>query len=360
MTARWLLALLSLSNGCAAARTAPQLGATPPAASIASAELALAPPQSSAGPPLVAPLPVAPLPVAPLPVAPLPGTVAPEPALQIALRQELAVRVSSIALGDGSRIAVLADSPYVGDARGLHALPLPGSFQPKSGENDEIGIFFGRDNEPRIMGTRRSSAGETPVYLRHTSAGWRDGRDELGQLGSAARGGLWGVLGSADPELVCRAGAVCIIKRTSGWTLAPAGPASRIVELREGSLWGLDVQGIATIDAHGWSLAVPAPTWSKPEAFWAVAGEAWVAADGELFHYLHGAWTSARAPIAEPAAFWGSRPDSIWLVGKGGAAHFDGRIWRASSNVGSLHAVAGRSDAELWFGGDTGLFRVQP
>ncbi|HTA90630.1 MAG TPA: hypothetical protein VK745_13665 [Polyangiaceae bacterium] len=340
MTARWFLVLLSLANGCAAVPTSPRLDTTPARTSVAPA---LAPPQSLAALPVAAPL----------------NSAASEPPLQLALRQELAVSVSSIALGDGSRIAVLADPPYIGDARGLHALPLPGSFQPRSNENAELRIFWGRDNEPRIMGTRRSSTGEIPVYLRHTSAGWRDGRDEIGQLGSATRGGLWGVLGSADPELVCRAGAVCIIKRTSGWTLAPAGPASLIVELREGTLWGLDVHGIATIDARGWSLAVPAPTWPRPEAFWAVAAEAWVVAGGELFHYLRGAWTSARAPIAKPAAFWGSRPDSIWLVGEGGVAHFDGRVWRASSSVGSLHAIAGRSDAELWFGGDTGLFRVQ-
>ncbi len=346
MTARWLLALLGITTGCAATPTASRLDASPSQPSIAAAQNTPAPPQSSfAAPPAAAYSPDQP---------------SAQPVLQLTTRQELAVRVSSIALGDGSRIAVLADPPYVGDARGLHALPLPDSFQPKSDENAELRIFFGRDNEPRIMGTRRTSAGETPVYLRHTSAGWCDGRDEIGQLGSATRGGLWGVLGSADPELVCRAGAVCIIKRTSGWTLAPAGPASRTVELREGTLWGLDVDGIAAIDAHGWSLVVPAPIWSRPEAFWAVAGEAWVAADGDLFHYQRGAWTSARAPISAPAAFWGSRPDSIWLVGKGGAAHFDGRVWRASSSVGSLRAVAGRSDAELWFGGDTGLFRVQP
>jgi len=225
---------------------------------------------------------------------------------------------------------------------------------------DELGIFFGRDNEPRIMGTRRTEKGEQAVYLRHLSNGWRDGREEIGRLAAPAAGGLWGVLGTADPELVCRAGAICIIKRNSGWTSVPAGSAQRLVTLQDGQLWGLDAGGIWSIDAHGWSLAIPAPTWSEPRAFWATRGDAWVATVAELFHYRDGKWQSVPSPVGVAASFWGNRPDSVWLVGSAGAAHFDGQRFQSVAIAGPVRVVRGRSDAELWFGTEAGLFRAQP
>jgi hypothetical protein len=292
---------------------------------------------------------------------PAPSAARAQPApLDVHFERELAAPVRSIALGEGSRIAVLADVPYVGDAHGLHALPLPNALLPKPDEHDDVRIFFGRDNEPRIMGNRRSSVGEASIYWRHTGTGWKDGREEIGQLGGTTRGGLWGVLGSADPELVCRANALCIIKRTTGWTTAPAGSSPRRVELLDGVLWGLDMSGLANIDAHGWSVVFPAPSWPPPRAFWVAGGEAWVASDHELFHFGGGAWSVAPAPVSEASAFWGARLDSIWLVGKDGAAHFDGQAWRPVSIAGPLSAVRGRSDAELWIGGDAGLFRLSP
>jgi len=272
----------------------------------------------------------------------------------------LSVPVSAIALGDGTRIAVLADTPYVGDARGLRALPLPAALRPKAGEIEQLGIFFGRDNEPRIMGSRRSEGAERPVYLRHLASGWRDGREEIGRLGGPAPSGLWGVLGAADPELVCRVNATCIIKRTSGWTSAPAGAQARIVTLQDGVLWGLDASGISSIDARGWALAIPAPAWSEPRAFWATQGEAWVGAAQGLFHHRKGAWQAVASPVGEASSFWGARADSVWVVGSTGAAHYDGQSFRSVAIDGPLHVVRGRSDAELWFGGEAGLFRAQP
>jgi hypothetical protein len=84
--------------------------------------------------------------------------------LEIAVDKVLAVSVSSIALGEGSRIAVLGNEPYVIDIRGARSLPLPNAFRAKPEQREELRIFFGRDNEPRIMGTRRAESGESPVY----------------------------------------------------------------------------------------------------------------------------------------------------------------------------------------------------
>lgn len=279
--------------------------------------------------------------------------------LELSLTQLLSVPVSAIGLGEGTRIGVLADSPYVGDARGLRALPLPASLRPKPSESDALGIFFGRDNEPRIMGSRRGEKGERAVYLRHLPNGWRDGREEIGQLGGAAPGGLWGVLGSADPELVCRVDAVCIIKRNSGWTTAPAGAVKRSITLQDGVLWGLEAGGISGIDAQGWALAIPAPSWSEPRAFWATRGEAWVSTASELFHYRDGKWATVTSPVGVATSFWGARSDSVWVVGSTGAAHFDGQGFRPVAIAGPLQVVRGRSDAELYFGGEKGLFRAQ-
>ena len=280
--------------------------------------------------------------------------------LKLKLTQLLAVPVNAIALGEGTRIAVLADTPYVGDARGLRPLPLPAPLRPKAGEVDQLGIFFGRDNEPRIMGSRRGEKGERAVYLRHLPNGWRDGREEIGQLGGPAPGGLWGVLGSADPELVCRVGAICIIKRNSGWTTAPAGSLTRVVTLQDGVLWGLEAGGISGIDARGWALAIPAPVWSDPQALWATRGEAWVSTARELFHHRENKWQTVPSPVGRVRSFWGLRPESVWLVGSAGAAHFDGQSFRQVAIGGPLEVVRGRSDAELWFGGEAGLFRAEP
>ena len=292
-------------------------------------------------------------------VAP-PAPSAPPAPLKLTITQLLSVPVSAIALGEGTRVAVLADTPYVGDARGLRPLPLPAALRPKVGEVEQLGIFFGRDNEPRIMGSRHGEKGERAVYLRHLPNGWRDGREEIGQLGGPAPSGLWGVLGSADPELVCRVNAICIIKRTSGWTTAPAGAVPRLVTLQDGVLWGLEAGGISSIDAHGWALAIAAPAWSEPRAFWATRGEAWVSTAHGLFHHRAGTWETRPSPVGEASSFWGARPDSVWVVGSAGAAHFDGQSFRPVAIDGPLRVVRGRSDAELWFGGELGLFRARP
>ncbi|MEO6600567.1 MAG: hypothetical protein ABIQ16_11875 [Polyangiaceae bacterium] len=293
---------------------------------------------------------------APVPSVALPAST--RDPLNWVVEPVLQVPVTAIALGDGTRVAALANPPYVGDARGLRPVAVPAALQPKAGEVDRAGIYFGRDNEPRIMGQRQTQSGETAIYWRHLPNGWRDGREEIGRLGGAARGGLWGVLGGADPELVCRTGVVCIIKRQSGWTTVPAGESRRIVTLQDGVLWGLDASGISGIDRHGWALAIPAPAWSEPQALWATQGEAWVSAQTQLFHYADGKWQAAASPVGEVSSFWGARRDSIWIAGSAGAAHFDGRSWRTLSLSGPLHVVRGRDDSEVWFGGDAGLFRV--
>ncbi len=283
--------------------------------------------------------------------------------LKLEFVQVLSTPVRWIALGEGTRVAVLSDPPQVGDERGLHPLPLPAALRAQAGEVDDARIYFGRDNEPRIMGTRHSGALDKPIYWRHTAAaGWRDGREEIGQLGGPAHSGLWGVLGSADPELVCRVGAQCIIKRTSGWTTAPAGAAQRGVVLQDGVLWGLDASGISGIDAHGWALAIPAPPALAPvpRAFWATREEAWLSTEREIYRFHAGTWSTLPLPFSEVTCWWGRTAESVWLVGNGGIARFDGTGFRTSAVPGQMRVIVGRPNGEIWFGGDAGLFRPAP
>lgn len=344
MNARTASVLGWLLVACAGAPSeAPR---TPPAAPTVAVQAPVAAPASASSASAASAASVAP-------------PAAAEPTLPAEVVKVLDVPVTAIGIGEGTRVGVLAEQPYVGDAKGLKAMPLPAGLQPKADDVDRLGIYFGRDNEPRVMGTRTSAAGERAVYWRHLPNGWRDGREEIGQLGGAVPLGLWGVLGSADPELVCRVNSLCIIKRVSGWTLAPAGANARLVVLQEGTLWGLDASGIASIDKRGWATAIAAPSAWAPVAFWATAGEAWVSTASALWHHRDGKWQSVPSPVGPVSALWGARRDSIWIAGAKGAAHYDGERFRALPLSEPLRAVRGRSDREVWFGGSTGLWRVK-
>jgi hypothetical protein len=64
--------------------------------------------------------------------------------------------------------------------------------------------------------------------------------------------------------------------------------------------------------------------------------------------------------VGQVTSFWGNRPDRVWLAGSAGAALFDGQGFRPVGIQGPLQVVRGRADAELWFGGEAGLFVAQP
>jgi hypothetical protein len=66
------------------------------------------------------------------------------------------------------------------------------------------------------------------------------------------------------------------------------------------------------------------------------------------------------SPVGSASSFWGTGPNSVWVVGSTGAAHFDGQRFQKVALAGPLRIVRGRSDAELWFGGEAGLFRAAP
>jgi hypothetical protein len=276
-----------------------------------------------------------------------------------AFKQELDVPVHAIGLGDPPLVAVLSNEPRVRDKRGFRELPIPAALRPKASETEVTNIFFGRDNRARIMGTRNTATGPESVYLRWLDTGWRNGREEIGRLGNSPRGGLYGILGLDDPEVVCRAGDVCIIKRISGWKTLAAGPEPRLVSVRDNTAWALDSTGVSALSPEGWNLFAGSPPFKKPNGFWSDGKLAWVAEGSQLFQFADGRWTSVASPIGTVTSLWGSAADQIFAVGEAGAALWDGKQWAVVAGApAKLRVILGRGKDYLWIGGESGLYQV--
>src|SRR5438128_2290169 len=84
----------------------------------------------------------------------------------------------------------------------------------------------GLPERPPVMGTRSSAAGTRSLVYWRWKGDWRDKPREIGRLDRDPHGTLFGILGQADPEVVCRLGDACIVKRVTGWTTidAPSEP----------------------------------------------------------------------------------------------------------------------------------------
>jgi hypothetical protein len=272
---------------------------------------------------------------------------------------ELAAPIRAIALAEPPRVGVLADEPRVRDARGWRSLPLPVALRARAGETEDLGIYFGRDNRLRLMGTRRSSSETTAVYLRWLDTGWRDGRDEIGRLGATKIGGLYGVLGIDDPEVVCRAGDVCIIKRVSGWVTIGAPQNPRLVTIRESKAWSLDEAGVSALEKDAWGTPT-GPKLTAPRSFWTDGDTTWILSDaGRLTHVTRQGTDEEPAPIQHPVSVFGRSSSEVWLAGEGGVALHDGKVWRLVEGAPTgLRVVLARGGDELWFGGTTGLYRL--
>lgn len=269
--------------------------------------------------------------------------------------------VKSIAIGEKGRVAVLADVPQLLIAGAWKRIELPERYRAKQGERDATRIFFGRDNLPRLMGARTASDGSvSSVYLRWRGGAWQTARSEIGKLGRGEPGGLYGVLGHADPEVVCKQGMLCIIKRRTGWTtLDEPAPGERpYVELFGEHARVLTGSRVIRLDGARWK---PLAKLGSDDAtgMWTDGERPWVAhaSSSELSRWNGEAWSRSPAPIAGPRRFWG-KPGDVWLVGDGGAAHHDGKAWRRVAGVaGPLRVVAG-GEKRVLLGGDAGLLEL--
>lgn len=264
--------------------------------------------------------------------------------------------VLSAAVGTPPRAAVWSGTAvtlFEGDS----ARELP---TPRLPEGATAEVFFGRDNQPRLLGFAPAAPGrEVPVYLRYRQGVFRPEPSELGPL-AAPRGALYGVLGFADPEVVCRPRELCLVKRTTGWGRVAAHDAPARVLLRSGSIFSLHADHVERLGERGFSPLEPAWQFDHPIDVWlAPGGELWVtdrSASG--LHRVQGASSEAVAsPILEPRAVFGRSEGAIYIVGKNGAAEFDGTRFRCLRGVnGPLHlALAVGND--VWLAGESGVYR---
>jgi hypothetical protein len=281
-----------------------------------------------------------------------PGATAPVSSA-FSFQRVLEAPVHSLAFGEKARVAALGDDAWLDRGKGFEKMPKP----PRP--TAEVGIYFGRDNQPRLMGFERAPNGETSVYLRWLKDAWQNGASEIARL-AGVPGPMYGVLGWADPEVVCKRGDQCIIKRVSGWKFVPAPPNLPDVVLCEGQAWAFEQGQLWVLEKDGFRPVNAAPAFTRIGAVWGTSpAEVWVADAGRnvVQHLAGAAWSEQRAPIEGARALWAANPGEVWLVGDGGAARFDGKAWSVVSGAPKGALVVSGREAEVWIAGTSGVWR---
>ena len=302
-----------------------------------------------------------------VPVSPasatLPAAISEGPAVGAAFparfQRELPRPFTALALDKPPHLAALGPlSASVHDKKGWHDEALPPALI--SAPELRLDVFYGRDYRIRVVGTFASAAGTQSVYLRAMSDGLKPAPYELGKLGSSKNGALLAVLGTADPEVVCRPGELCLIKRTSGWTTLAAPAELTQAAIADGNAWVVVGQQIFRADRE-WAPIGPLGPWQKAGGLFAIGEQVYVLEpERGLIHLLsNGAWQSLPSPAGAPLSLWGAVPTQLWLVGTSGLAHFDGKSWRSVANAPKgMVKVLGRNADDVWFAGASGLYRL--
>lgn len=279
--------------------------------------------------------------------------------LTVQLARELDKPVTHVALDVEPHVAALIPGAvFVRDRRGEREEPLPPKL--RSASNLALSVFFGRDYRVRVVGTHAGATGIESVYLRSLPGGLRAAPEEIGSLGSTRQGALVSLLGTADPELVCRPGDICLVKRLSGWTRLPA-PAD-LSQVAIGSGQGFALAGKRVYRAErAWEPVGPEGAWEQPGALTVVGDRVFVLEPHqERIHRLVGErWEVLASPVGAPRGLWGATPDALWIVGSGGIAFYDGTHFRRVAQTPTdMYAVLGRNADDVWFGGASGLYRT--
>jgi hypothetical protein len=265
--------------------------------------------------------------------------------------------VSALALGKAGKAALIS-----GGVAQLFDGARWSSLEPPLGPNAAaLAIFFGRDNEPRVLGFSEQTPGEPrQVYLRCKQRRLQPAPDELGRL-AARQGALYGVLGFEDPEVVCRAGQSCLVKRASGWANVPAHPQPVRTTLSAGTAFALHAERVEQLGPSGFVELEPRRAFRDPRAVWIEPGGViWVVdAAGELLvRKVDGEWREQPSPLSSAQALWGSAANDVWLVGTGGAAHFDGQRWSCVREIPGPLEFVSASEHEVWLAGQSGAWRA--
>jgi hypothetical protein len=292
-----------------------------------------------------------------LPTAP--GAIADASPLPFGFERVDSTPVRSLALGKPPKVAFLArGEALVFDGKSFGRLPAPDTSE----SGLAVEIFFGRDDQPRLMGFRRSleRSSPSPYYRRFKATRFQPEPSELGPL-AGPDGALYGVLGHDDPEVVCRAGSFCLVKRMTGWGRAPAHAEPVRVVLAGGTAWALHRDRIERLERDAWVPLLPERPWAAPQSLFVdTQGSPWIVHGNEVTRLVGGRWESTVAPVDKPLAIWGTTASDVWLVGVGGASHFDGKSWRRVPNVAGPLALVAGSGRNLWLGGESGVYRGTP
>lgn len=348
--------LSAVTTGCARspATNRSEIAAAPPPAE------GLEPARAPRGPPLPTSSQVH------APAAPLPRAVPPQPAPDaVSLRRELAVPVLTLAIDRPPHLALVStDSVWIHDARGWRSETPPKieSQGASFAAVDEQALFYGRDYRVRWVATRGGAAAAENFYFRWLPGGFRSARDEIGRLAKAKAGRLLTVLGTADPEVVCVPGDICIIKRLSGWTQVAAPLGLDAVAIHDGNAFALAEGQLLRLEGVQWKAAAPPQRFTSATTLWVTGEAAWVIETSVtgVHHFDGTAWRLLPSPVGTPTALWGLRAEGLWLAGHTGLARFDGRAFRrASSTTERFDAVLGRSETDVWAGGPAGLFHLE-
>ena len=267
--------------------------------------------------------------------------------------------MARVALDKPPHVAALgATSVFVHDAKGWREEALPKAVS--AAPDLELELFYGRDYRVRLVGSHASTDGVRSVYLRSLPGGLKPAPGELGRLGNSSRGALVAVLGTADPEVVCRPGDVCLIKRVNGWTTLKAPPELSLAAVSHGSGWVVVENRVLRADRE-WMPLEPAGTWKEPGSLFAVGERVFVSevSPARVHELGDGAWTVHESPVGVVASIWGIRPEAYWIAGDAGVAYFDGREFRPVPNApAGTRRILGRSEAEVWFAATSGLYRL--
>lgn len=260
--------------------------------------------------------------------------------------------VHSLGFGKKGRAAALGTDAYMDSGRGFEKLTAPVSV------SEHVQIYFGRDNMPRIMGY----AGTEGVYGRWRKQTWQRGLDEIGRLG-AGSSPFFGVLGYADPEVVCRVGEVCLVKRLTGWKTVNPPPGTPQVVLLSGSVaWAFDRTALYRLhDDKEWRKLDGVPSLTDATALAGGDDNLWVGSGGGVLHHFDGkAWSQRVAPTGSIRGML-TEDKVLWVVGDDGALFFDGAAWKRVKGVqGPLSIAARDEDGALWFAGKSGVWKAQP
>jgi hypothetical protein len=224
-------------------------------------------------------------------------------------------------------------------------------------------VFFGRDDQPRLMGFAPGESGrDVPVYLRFRHGAFRPDPSELGPLG-APHGALYGVLGLADPEVVCRPRELCLVKRTTGWKRVAAHEQPVPIVLRNGAVFALHPDHIERLVDDGWTALSPARSFEQPLDVWPASnGELWVIdrSPSGLFRFKDARWESVRTPVSAPHAILGRSDQSVLIAGDNGAAEFDGERFRCVRGVSGPLRLAFAVADDVWVAGESGVYHSVP